>query len=395
MAELDDLTFTRAARSRIAAEGIRGLSLRTVAQEAGGSVGSLNYRIGDKAALVARLIDEERRERQRFHEGWLARARPLDLKGPQALATVVAAFLDEAATLRRESALAGCELLLEATIDPKGYAGVAGLFDDEAQFWRELLKPGRGAQADVLGLAIAGYCRDELPFTIALPGHAGYRLLRAAILQRLAEGLAGPATGLAAGFEALVAACGDGNAAVPLPLDLVHGSRKAELAGHIAALMAERGLAAISHRAVAARAGVANSSVAHHFRTRDELMYGGLGAQILQTRWELRSAGLKEAQGRHGMELIRATHMIALSAARDPLFQPFALDMRRRRAENVVDAVGKAIGGAGGLDRAAVQAATIAMIGSGLAALARGADGSEPLVRSQDLAGLRAGSAPG
>lgn len=389
MSDTDAVAFIRAARSRVAANGIRGLSLRTVAQDAGSSVGSLSYRIGDKRALVAHLIEDGRREFGLAVSAWNKRAGELELAAPDVLAQLVTAWLDDASTVRREAALTECELLLEATIDPAGHRELSDLLDDEDRFWQGMLTPGYGAISDIFGSAIAAYCRDEMPFSIALGGNPDYRLLRAATVKRLAEGLAGGATGLARSFEALVAACGNTSAATPLPLDLPEGSKKAELAAHIADLMAEQGVASVTHRLVASRAGVPNSSVAHHFRTGDDLLHAGLGAQIQRMRHELQSGALPDTQADNGMMLMRSTHAVALAAARDPRFAPFALDMRRRRAENVHLAVGEAIGGANGLDRAAAQAATMAFIGFGLAAMARGdVQGGRPIGAAQ-LARLR------
>ena len=391
MADFEDVSFTQAARARIAAIGIRGLSLRTVAQGAGGSVSSLSYHIGDKAALIARLIQEERQERQQRYRAWRARAAPLDLTDPKILATLIDAYLEEAATVLREMTLTGCELLLEATIDPGGFDDIADLLIEEDQFWTALLARDKPHQSALLGPAIAAYCRDEMPFAIALTASPDYRLLRSAIVQRLTEGLAGPPTGLALAFEPLVAACGETSASVPLPIDLTEGSRKTAIAMHIADLMAEKGLAGLSHRAVAARAGTANSNVAHHFRTKEDLIHGGLCAQILRARQELG----RNANGEEGMWLIRATHMVALAAARDPHMAPFALDMRRRRAENVMESMANAVGGPDGLDKPAVQAATMVMIGSGFAARARRSDDPNAVLTANRLSELRAACSSG
>lgn len=380
--------FLSAARARIAANGIRGLSLRSVAQDAGVSLGSLNYHIGDKAALVARLIEQECAENRVVHDDWLARTAELDLAVPETLATVIIAYLDEASEVRREAALTGCELLIDAGLDPDGYAGIAGLLDGEENFWASVLDRDHGAGARAFGKAIAGYCRDELPFSIAVGRDSDYRLLRAATVGRLAEGLAGSGAGLSRSFETLVAACGDSQALGPLPVDLPAGSKKADLAGHIAALIAEQGVASITHRLVAARAGVPNSSVAHHFRTRDDLLDAGMGALILDMRRELQAGSEPDHSHRRGPALIRATHSIALAAARDPELIPFALDMRRRRAENVRALIGEAIAGPEGLDPAAVQTAVLVIIGSSFADRARGSNEAEAISPTQ-LAALR------
>lgn len=384
------LVFLNAARARIATNGIRGLSLRSVAQDAGTSLGSLNYRIGDKAALVAHLVEEERLERQAVHAAWLARVAGLDLGVPAVLAAIITAYLDQAATVRRDAALTGCELLLEAGLDPAGYPGIADLLKEEEDFWSGALVRRHEARAAVFGRAIACYCRDELPFSIAAGHDPDYRLLRAATIGRLAAGLAGRGDGLSLHFETLVAACGISPATAPLPVDLPAGSKKAELARYIADVIVDQGAASVTHRLVAAQAGVPNSSVAHHFRTRDDLLDAGMEALILEMRRELNGAGEPDSARRYGPAVIRTTHSIALAAARDQAMVPFALDMRRRRAENVHRAVGEAIGGATGLDRAASQAAVLILVGAGLAALACGRS-EQDVVTLDQLAALRSG----
>lgn len=384
--------FLSVARARIAADGIRGLSLRSVASEAGASLGALNYHIGDKAALVARLIEEERADNGTAHAAWLARAGRLDLAAAGTLALVITAYIDDAADARREASLTGCELLLEAGVDPQGYAAIAGLLDDEDQFWAALLDRAHGTDAPLFGRVIAAYCRDELPFTIAAGRNPDYRLLRAATVGRLAERMTGTGGGISLHFEMLVAACGIDQAAVPLPVDLPVGSKKADLARHIAALIAEQGVGSITHRLVAARAGVSNSNVAHHFRTRGDLLDAGMGMLILDMRRDLRANARDDGARSRSPALIRATHAIALAAARDPGMVPFALDMRRRRAENVRDMIRERIVGKDALDGAAIQAAVMVMIGSYFASQARGNDEGYAIGPDQ-LAMLRRGAA--
>ncbi|WP_156840883.1 TetR family transcriptional regulator [Novosphingobium aquimarinum] len=384
------LPFIPVARSRIADHGIRGLSMRTVAQGAGSSVGSLNHHIGDKAALIGRLIEEERKERRDLLDRWRKRTAQLALADPQVLASVIAAYLEEAAVARREASVTICEFLVEAIVDPHGFPTLPGLLDDEDHFWAVLLERDHGHSADALGRAIAAYCRDELPFFIAAPGHTDFRLLRTATIQRLAEGMVGQASGLSRGFAALVSACGEGNAAVQFPFDLPEGSKRVEVAGYAANVMMQMGAAGITHRQVASEGGIPHTSVAHYFPTREDLMHAAIGSLILRTRHEVRGTSLDDTDGSYGLTLIRATHSVALAATRDPALVVFALDMRRRRAENVHGDVSKTIGGSEGLDRAAAQTATMILIGSGLAAMARGGAGGDKVIRPKDLMHLRA-----
>lgn len=387
MGDFDANSFLRAARHRIAVHGIGGLSLRRIAQDAGASPGALSYHIGDKATLMARLIDAEIAARHARYGAWQARAAPLDPTCPQTLAAIVTAWLDEAASSCREDTAMACELVLEAGIARDGLPGMSDLFDAEDRFWAGLLGGGRWTAAEPLGKAIAAYCRDELPFTLALAADADYRLLRAATISRLAAGFAGDGAGIARHFDALVDACGQACGSSLLPVDLPDGSRKAELAQHIAVLIMEQGIAALSHRAVAARAGVSNSNVAHHFRTSEDLLYAGMGGLIQRMRRELRSP--PGQRWHHGLAVIRATHAIALAAARDPALRPFALDMRRRRAENVRMDIAAQIGVDVTCDGAAVQAATMVLIGSGLARQADDARQERGVITAHHVAALR------
>jgi AcrR family transcriptional regulator len=380
--------YSSVSRRLIAAQGVRGFSMRALAKETGTSLGSLGYRLGDKSAIFARLIQDERSDRAAVHDVWLHRGGLFDLSQPPVLAAFVLAWLDEAAGQGRDAALTRSELLLEAGIPGTALDGFGALLDDEQRFWIALLTPDHGPRAADLGRAICDYCRDELPFSVALGEDSNYRLLRAATVERLAAGLAGDATGLARHFDALVELCGSTSAEIPLPVDLPEGSRKAELATHVAGIIAEQGAANVTHRLVAARAGVPNSSVAHHYRTRDDLLTAGMGALILEMRQGLQ-VGMRDAN-RPGLSVLRSTHSIALAAARDPTLRPFALDMRRRRGENVRVTVATALCGSAALDHAAIQAAVIAMVGSALASQVAGATHGTDAFAMTGLARLRA-----
>ncbi|MBB2166084.1 TetR family transcriptional regulator [Gluconacetobacter sp. 1b LMG 1731] len=349
-----------------------GLSLRSVAQDVGVSLGALSYHVGDKASLLAAIVALQRDEWQDIRTRWASRTARLPLSDADTLSAVIEAFLDDTATARRPFAIAGCELLLDAVHNPDALPSLASVLDDEDDFWTTLFQTGDVGHATMLGPVVAAYCRDEMPYTVALGDDTQYRLLRRANIARLAQGFSGTAHGLSRALPNLVALCGEESAETPLPVALHTGTRQMELARHIADLIAEYGIPAISHRLVAKRSDIAVSSVAYHFRTRDDLLLAGLGALVLDMRQELhdRDGG---QESRRGMAVMRATHAIALAATRDPSLRPFALDMRRRRSENVRDEVSLQIGGPRGLDPAAIQAACMATIGSGLARLAAGA----------------------
>lgn len=355
-------TIAAAARALVAEEGLRGLSLRKVAARAGVSVGGVNYQVGAKADLVRQLVAEAGAAQDELHRTWLARLRAADLADPAVLGTAVCGYLDDAAA-RREQALTICELVLEAGRDPQGLEEMRRLVEGEAAFWRELTGATPGG-AD-LAAALAGYVRDELAFTLAIGCDPDYRLLRASVTGRLAERLAPrDGRGFEAGFETLVAAM-DARAVDIRTLEGQSDSRRSQIAQAVAGLIAEAGVAALTHRAVAAAAGVPNSTVAHHFRTRQDLLRAGIEALYLGAVGSA-TPQADETARRGGQALMQGTSILVLAAARDAALRPFALDLRRRRGE-YMRAMTAAIDAAGPLEPAAHQAAAMAITGAGLA----------------------------
>lgn len=365
--------ISSAASSLVAEEGLRGLSLRKVAARAGVSLGGVSYQVGAKADLVRQLVHDAIAVRRQRHGQWLVRARRADLADPAVLATVVGGYLDEAALSDREHALTVCELILEAGRDPAAYGEMRELIEGETTFWRAALD-GLPQGGD-LGEVIAHYCRDELTFALAIGLDPDYRLLRAGVCARLADRLRDTGgRGFAAGFETLAAAMDARALDVRQPLAADPDSRRARIAAAVADLIDEAGVAAVTHRAVAAAAGAPNSTVAHYFRTRDDLLRAGIEALYLGVTGVL--APTPGAAPRGGFSLLRATRTLVLSAARDPSLRPFALDLRRRRGEHMGGLISP-ISGAQKLDAAAAQAAAMVITGAGIARQALGE--TEPL----------------
>lgn len=390
------IPFASAARALLANEGFRGLSLRAVAQSAGATLNALSYHVGDKASLMGHVIELELLERRAVHARWLLRAEALRPIDDGTLARLISAYLDEAMASRRDSALAAGELLLAAMRDPHSFPRLAMIFDEERTFWQQMARDRPAPQ--MLGRAVAAYCQDEMPFTVALGDNPDYRLLRDATVMRLAEGFSGNGTGLALRFDALVEAMGKISGQAAKPMNLEEGSKRAIMAGYAADVLADLGIAAVTHRVVATHAGVPNSSVAHHFRTRDDLIQAGIEGLYARmqddvSRLRANSRDLQRDSG--GMTVLRNTHMIALEAARNPHFRPFAADMRRQRAVNVRDVFAHRIAGSTGLDGAAVQAVVIALVGMMFADEA-GDDATLPTTEAKLdwIAALRTASTP-
>lgn len=367
--QLSDLSFwVRHAREQIAATGIHGLSLRSVADRAGVSLGSLSYHIGNKAALLTALLQSQIDEWISRKNIWSTRFSALDLLEPEMLATAVEFFLDYETSEDALHALTSAEVLIEAAYDPSAFSLLSDLIEAEEDFWRDMLEPAYGQKAALLGAIIAHYCRDERPFALANGRDVNYRLLRRATLNRLSEWFAGDARGLSAAHQAIVSLCGCESGDVPLPIDLQEGSKSKDIAEHIADLIVVQGTSHLSHRLIATNVRMPVSTVAYHFRTQNDLLKGGLGALILRTRSEKSNPG----EPSHGWDMVLVTHSAAMIAVRDESMQQFSLDMRRRRSENVRQVINESVAEGNPLDHAAIQAISMVIIGASIARRACG-----------------------
>lgn len=357
-----------AARTVIAERGLGGMSLRVVAEQAAASVGSINYRIGDRAALVdavtQREIDLLRSER----EVWRARMEGTDPVAAGVLADLVCEWLDGGARQRRVSTIVTAELILKASRDIAAAPLAGALIAEQAALWRDILHAS--PHGEQLSDLISAYCRDEQPFSVLFVDMLDYRLLRHSTVRALLRDRTAPARpewgvwhmGLVDRLAAPAAAALD--ASEPDPQGM-----RARLAEDIADLIISDGVDAVGHRSVAQAAGVAVSSVAHHYPTLRDLVFGGVEALYRRMRAELKQAA---GAAPSGSAVIRLTHETALAASRDEAFSPFAIDMRRRRAENVHQDVARALGIAPGADRALTQAVVVAAIGRHVGVLATG-----------------------
>ncbi|WP_103095272.1 TetR family transcriptional regulator [Novosphingobium guangzhouense] len=354
-----------AARSVIAARSIAGMSLRTVAEEAGTSVGSISYRIGDRAALITAVLDREIDLMTRARREWRERVAGLNGASGDILADLVCAWLDEGAGARRTSAIVTCELALLASRDPGALPAIAALFEQAEGLWQDILpadEPGRK-----LSGFIARYCLDEQVFSILLEDETDYRLLRRSTVRGvLRTGTVPPDPALTAWHMALVDRLALPAAAAYDETSPVPQGTKGTIAEHIADIIVEQGVGALSHRTVAQAVGVAASSVAHHFPAHRDILFAGVEAVYRRLRSQIHVSGARLGNG----DIIRLTHECALAALTDPAFRPFAIDMRRRRAENVHSRYAEWLGIPENSDRARVQAMVMASIGHGLRTLA-------------------------
>lgn len=138
------------------------MSLRAVADQAAASVGSINYRIGDRAALVDAVTQREIDNLQAAREIWRARMDGIDPVAAGIVADLVSEWLDGAARERRVSAIVVGELILKASRDPAAVPLAAELLAQEEALWVDILQAAPEGRR--LAARISAYCRDETPF---------------------------------------------------------------------------------------------------------------------------------------------------------------------------------------------------------------------------------------
>ncbi|MGF7150984.1 AcrR family transcriptional regulator [Sphingomonas zeicaulis] len=348
-----------AARAAIAERGLNGAGLRVVAERAGVSVGTINYRIGDRAALLGAVVAREIEVMAVVHADWRARPGTQDAIAAGGLPDLVAAWLDDGTTDRRVSTIVTCELALAEGRSPGSIPGIAALLGAGEMLWRDLLPPDAARWAPIL----AGYCFDEQPFSLLLAEQSDYRLLRASTIRALLRD-PWPETSAAASrwHMALVE-----RLAVPAAAALDEGPApqglKAAITQHIADLLMTHGFGSLSHRLVAQAADTPVSTIAHHFPMQRDLMLGGVEALYRRMRAALRQS---EDAATTGAAVLFLTHEAALLGLRDPALVPFAIDMRRRRAENVYGNTAEALGIDADTTRDITQAVIMAVIGDQL-----------------------------
>lgn len=366
---LETQRIVDAARSVIAMKGIGGMSLRNVAEAAATSAGSISYRIGDRAALIAAVLDREIELAATARAEWRERLGGHDPVVSGILPDLICEWLDQGAGTRRTSAIVLCELALTAGREPQSLPAISALFEEGEGLWRDLLS--RSAQGEKLARLIARYCLDEQVFSILLADETDYRLLRHSTIRGMLRSGGVNADPTATQWHmALVERLAIPAAAAFDEVSAVPSGSKGAIAEKIADIVVEQGVGALSHRTVAQAAGVATSSVAHHFPTHRDILFAGVEAVYRRMRSQIHAAGARSGNG----DIIRLTHECALSALTDPAFRPFAIDMRRRRAENVHALYAQWLGIAENSDRACVQAMVMASIGSGLRTMAEHTD---------------------
>ena len=353
--------------------GLSGLTLRPLASRLGVSVAVISARMGSKDGLIDRIVDLAAQRDQRFFARWSGLAADVGPEDTVARAAVAdLAFRDWVSAGRRQ-AIVLVELVHHHALQRAPSPRLDRWLARASAFWSSLIF-GSPVLAPALTDVALGYVLDEAGFALGAGDDPAYALLRVLCLQRLAGGGLARADGPGREIERLI----------PLlePDDLPGGGpddpKRRHIADSAAGIIVSQGMNAATHRSVALAAGVPASTVVYHFGGRAALLVAGLHAVIARfhgARDRARAGAVAPGDDLEARDLVKATSMIALASLREPSLRPHALDMRRRRGENIRAADLAALGfgpdAMSRFDRAAAQVISIALFGMRMVAMSR------------------------
>lgn len=364
---IDQNAIADAALDAIVQGGLAALTLRPLASSLGVSVTVICARMGSKEQLIDRVVDLAAARDQAFFGRWLT----LAARGVPTGAVTRAAFTDLAFRdwigKGRKQAIFLIELVHDRALHHRPSPALDEWLARAGAFWSTLL-----FDTAVLADVALGYMLDEAGFALGAGDDPAYTLLRVSCLQRLADGVFARDSVSGSEIERLIAVLEPDN----LPIATTDDPKRARIADAAAQIIVSQGMEAVTHRSVAKAAGVPASTVVYHFGGRAALVVAGLHAVIARfhrTRDRARADNTPPQDDAGARDLVKATSMIALASTREPSLLPYALDMRRRRGENIrtADLALLGFGPDAGFDRAAAQVISIALFGMRMAAMAR------------------------
>lgn len=353
----------------IVRSGFAGLTLRPLASSLKVSVAAISARMGTKDELIDRIVDIAAQRDQLFFGQWsalAARIMPDDSTVRAALADL--AFRDWM-TSGRQQAIFLIELVHHHALQQAPSRILDQWLARAGTFWSTLVF----GSPTLTDLAL-GYVLDEAGFALGADEDPAYASLRVLCLQRFADGLRPRGCASGSAIERLIALLGPDQ----FPIAATDDQKRQRIADSAAQIIVSQGMDAATHRSVALAAGVPASTVVYHFGGRAALVVAGLHAVIARfhgTRDRARADRTAPGDDAEARDLVKATSMIALASVREPSLRPYALDMRRRRGENIraadLTSLGLAARSDAAFDRATAQVISIALFGMRMVAMSR------------------------
>lgn len=309
-------------------EGSGGVSGRSLAGSAGLPMSAIYYHFGDLERLLETAQAEARAETERWCAAQLD-AIGADVRGPTALGPLMAVLVDDWCETRRTLAFARRESQLMALRDERHVALCARWEDLWQGFWREVC--GRLDLADLS--TMTAWVFDGL---VALHLLRWRRPVDRAALSELCDGWARWTTGHTASAGAWFD-LGRRDAFDLIPPPPPEDETTSAIQVAAAATVAQRGVTGLTHRAVAAEAGLTLGVVSYKFRTSADLLKAAFDAiyrrmvpspdSVVPTP----PSNERPVSGVPERADLLGTEELLVAAARDPDFQAFAAQLRYLR----------------------------------------------------------------
>lgn len=374
----------------VAAYGLDGLTLRPLAEKAGMSLATVTNLVGQKAGLLRVLADAANAVDSDVKAPFarlIARSAPLTGSD---LAELCDSILEAQVTRKpRVTVLLG-EMLLAAGRNESIATALMPWIEDQTRFWMAVASCAAGRDPAVVAPALLGLAIDEMAHGSALNGLEPYRRLRRLVLRRLCEGPIVREDDAVA--SALFDRCFEALGGVDDPIQIDKGARKLtdskaeRFAAAAAKILVDRGAGAVTHRSVAAAANTATSTLAYHYRTREDLIRGAMIQIIRQLKQSLNAVAPQESAHvglTSGYDITRSTFALALEASRNPLYLGTAADMRRKRGINYRAYLNQRLPDARRID--ALGAQTLSIVAMGTALLHGGAGAAQAAAESRSV----------
>ncbi len=265
----DETSVLSAAAAQITQFGLKGLTLRSLAQETGISASLLTYRYGSRDRLLQRVFEEAGR---RNREDWAQLDRTLAgmARTPAALPAIAMAVATHRSNAAREIALLDWISVIAGQRDTQLAPSTVSWPSPHSRFWASRfeeagLDPGPGH-------AFAAGLEGAVRIGLIAPADPRAAAWISDLVTRLCERIrgAGPSRPGDSPARAAIEQAGHGTgtgdesrARTPTPDRIVEAAAR---------LILSAGPDALTHRAIAVEAGVSLSSMTHHFATLDDIM---------------------------------------------------------------------------------------------------------------------------
>lgn len=297
----------------VAQGGWGDFSLRAVADSIGAAGSAASHRFGDRTGLIAAVcdaaIERERAQTDSFLPG-------VEVQTGEELTAVLYAWLEERLRKNCKQARTCSELLLVSYRDP-AFRSFGPRWVDLCRRMICRLDPSLDAEA---GRAVAAFLAVEIACWLMCAPDPVFRLTGKEALRRMVMLKAGEPGPLPVLWLRRALA-----AAAPCPPPALNGT-KLKIAEATAAIIADAGVQALTHREIARRSGASLSSLTYHFASLDDLIRHGF--------WRLFAPGAP-APSMPSRAVV--AYELALQALRDPLLAPLAADVRIRMVRGLFE----------------------------------------------------------